>query len=102
MGGEQRQAETPAHLLLPGPDRDSALDASTVWGLTGQVGGTSQASWGAHAGLLGSALSLGAASSCGPVSVVWDFNRTLPRGAGEMWGLSSVLRGPPARSRVSR
>lgn len=45
MGGEQRQAETPAHLLLPGPDRDSASDASTVWGLTGQVGGPSGASW---------------------------------------------------------
>lgn len=38
MGGEQRQVETLGHLLLPGPNRDLASDASTMWGLTGQVG----------------------------------------------------------------
>lgn len=80
MGGEQRQAETPAHLLLPGPDRDSASDASTVWGLTGQVGSTSEASWVLTLACWALPRAFGAASSCGPASVVWALNRTLPRG----------------------
>lgn len=44
MGGEQRQVETLANLLLPGPNKDAVSDPSTVWGLTGQVGGSTEAS----------------------------------------------------------